>query len=276
MRYEFRCPSCATRYQAKEDWAGKKTKCRNCGTEIEIPFPPLELPDEVTTGGSVVYRHEQGMRDFELALGDSENIEAISNHIERWLGPVDNVYHEMMSDLVHIDLHIVNPTEARPFYSIVTSGMSDRKMHPPEDFHDLGYAELLVNLPPDWPLNQKDLNDPQNYWPIRALKWLARFPHEYETWIFEGHTIPNGHPPEPIAENVDFCCFLLFRSVINPPEFSELKIDDEKTIYFFSLYPLYEGEMNLKLEQGTDALLERFEKHDVDDFIDPCRVDVSL
>jgi len=274
--YEFSCRNCAARYQAKEDWAGKMTDCKKCGQPIEIPYPPLELPKEVSAGGSVIHRHEQPInKEFDPAIGDSENIEKISDHIERWLGPVESVFHELVSDLVHIDVHFVKPTKERPWISLVTSGMSDRPMSPPEEYADLAYAELMINLPPDWPLDQDSLNDIANFWPIQTLKWLARFPHVHDTWIFQSHTIPNNHPPEAICDGVGFCCFLLFPTVLAPEEFGELVIDDKKTIHFFSIYPLYESEMNLKLEQGTDALIDLFDKYELVDIVDPQRPDLT-
>mgnify|MGYP000664765674 CR=1 FL=1 len=37
------------------------------------------------------------------------------------------VFHELMSDIVHIDVHIVPPDENRPFYLLFTTGMSDSR-----------------------------------------------------------------------------------------------------------------------------------------------------
>ena len=33
----FTCPSCATKFKAREEHAGKKTKCRCCGTIVQVP-----------------------------------------------------------------------------------------------------------------------------------------------------------------------------------------------------------------------------------------------
>ena len=43
-------------------------------------------------------------------------------------------------------------------------------------------------------------------------------------------------------------------------------------VHFWSLYPLYAEELELKLNEGSDALLDRFEKHRVTDLLDPWRV----
>lgn len=47
--------------------------------------------------------------DFEGASGDS-SIDEISDHIEKNVGKIHMVFHELVSDQVHIDVHWVKPT----------------------------------------------------------------------------------------------------------------------------------------------------------------------
>lgn len=275
MPIQFRCDECGTRYKVKETLAGRETKCKKCGADLTVPYPPLELPSEVTEGGSTVYRHEAGSRDFQPATGDEENIKRISEHIASHLGDVDHVFHEIVSDLVHVDVHSVAPTKERPYRTLVTSGMSDLPMQTPEGLEEFRFAEVMISLPPDWPTTKEAFEDYNNYWPIEWLKIIARFPHEYETWLSEGHTIPNGDPPEPFAENTRLCGWLLHNPVLAPAEFRSLEISSEKTIHFFAIYPLYEGEMNLKLKKGTDKLVDRFAKAALTEVLDVDRKDLS-
>ena len=268
MKIEFRCNNCGTRYKVKEELAGKKTRCKKCEQPLEVPFPPLELPREVSEGGSTIYRYEERASDLQLAIGDEENIEVISNHIEKHIGEVKMVFHELVSDLVHLDVHWVEATAERPWHTWVTSGMSDRKMKTPEGAEDCGYAELMICLPADWPISEEAFEDENNYWPMYWLKSLARFPHEYETWLFECHTLPNGDPPEQLAPNTKFNGWLLFLPVLAPEEFWELKINEEKTIHFLAIFPLYNAEMNFKLKHGAEALLEKFEQNGVTEVVD--------
>ena len=272
---EFRCSSCGHRLQAKPDHAGETTTCEQCQAQTEVPFPPLELPQEVTDGGSVVYRHEPGMRDWEPAIGSDANIELISNHIQEHIGKVDGVLHEIVSDLVHIDIHCVAPTEDRPFHTLVTSGMSDRPMSAPADAQDCRFLELMICLPPDWPMTKEALTDEDNYWPIRWLKLVARFPHEYNTWLFHGHTIPNGDPPEALSDNNDFTGWLLMPPRLAPDLFRELQIDEQRTIHFAAIFPLYDEEMELKLENGTEILFERLVNQKVTELVDVTRNNVA-
>jgi hypothetical protein len=79
-----------------------------------------------------------------------------------------------------------------------TPGGSEILRHQPRDrdFEPaVGDAELVMALPAEWPLEQSELEDESNYWPLGLLKMLARLPHEFETFVWFGHTIPNGDPP---------------------------------------------------------------------------------
>ena len=231
---------------------------------------------EYSESGIPIYRYEnRDPREFTPASGDGENIEAISDHIEKQIGKVDIVFHEIVSDIVHIDVHWVKPTEKFPFHSFVTSGMSDKPMNVPKGMEAHRYAELCIFLPANWPLQigayqttEEAFKDENNYWPIRWLKKLARFPHEHNSWLGRGHTIPNGENAEPFAANTKFGCMVLFSSLSIGKDFSELKINDEKTIRFYCLYPLYKEEMELKLKKGTEALINGFEKFVVTDIVD--------
>lgn len=202
-------------------------------------------------------------------------MEAISDHIEKHAGPIGNVWHEIVSDLVHIDVHQVAPTKDRPYWTLVTSGMSDLPMNTPEGCEEWKFAELMLCLPGDWKLNQEDFKDEKHYWPIRWLKMLARFPHEYRTWFGWGHTIPNGDPAEPFDKSVGFDCMMLSRPMTLSTEFWSLPIRKDKVIHFYALMPLYPGEVALKLKRGAEELERRFEQHKISEIVDPYRRDVS-
>jgi len=199
----------------------------------------------------------------------------IEKHIEQHIGPISMVWHEVISDLVHIDIHQVPPTADRPYWTLITSGMSDLAMQTPEGAEDFAHAELMLCLPKDWKMEQADWNDEANYWPIRWLKICARFPHEYKTWMAWGHTLPNGDPAQPYAENTQFCCMLLATPRTVSTEFWSLKVREDKTINFFGLYPLYPGEMDLKLSKGAEHVENLFDRKKITELLDLNRQDVS-
>ena len=87
--------------------------------------------DDVSPGGSPIMVHSR-QKDFTPAQGE-EHIAAIGAHIERHLGPVSGVFHEIISDLVHIDVHVVPANDHCPYLRLVTSGMSDLPMTVPAE-----------------------------------------------------------------------------------------------------------------------------------------------
>jgi hypothetical protein len=234
----------------------------------------MNEPSEFSESGNPIYRYGEREKPFEPTTGDEQNIEVISNHIEKHVGAVDWVFHELVSDLVHIDVHIVAPTPERNYYTLITSGMSDRPMKAPEGAEGLRFGELMICLPPDWKLTQEDFKDERNYWPVRTLKFLARMPHEYDTWLSFDHTVPNGDPPEKFP-GTDFCCALIGLPSMFPQEFWKFQVAPDKEILFYVIMPIYREEMELKLKKGADALWELFDKHNVSELVDVKRKNVG-
>lgn len=203
-------------------------------------------------------------------------VEELGAWIEQHIGPIASVFHETVSEAVHVDVYAVAPRAGREFWTLVTGGMSSRAMNVPDDGWAPAFAELVMFLPPDWLVNKEAFGDERNFWPIRWLKLLARFPHQHQTWLGFGHTIPNGDPPQPFAPGVGFCCMLLLSPLHTPEAFSPLRLSDGREVAFYALQPLYEAEMEFKLANGTDALLDRFDERGVDDIVDVGRADVCL
>jgi hypothetical protein len=215
--------------------------------------------DDDEVAGGRVYRHGDRTKPFTPAAG-SEDAEILEDHIDSAFGKVETVFHELLSDLVHIDVHVIPPTESRNFTTLVTSGMSDLPMAAPERAPQCRFAELLLHLPPDWPVSDAAFEDEQFYWPVRLLKSLARFPHEYDTWLWWGHTLPNGDPAEPYEPSFPFSCALIKESWVYSAESATLMCSPEKTVQFFAVAPLFQDEMELKLRKGTETLLKRWSK----------------
>jgi Suppressor of fused protein (SUFU) len=227
---------------------------------------------EFSPGGSRIYRHTNGTAP-RVSHGDGDLIAAVSAHIERFVGEPETVLHQVVSSWVHVDLHVVPPTDERPWTTLVTSGMSQRAMRAP----DAGCtrAELIMALPPTWPLEHSELADDRVYWPFRLLQTLATFPHQYKTWLWTGHTIPHGDPPEPYADDTELCCSILLPPLLVGPGFDVLEFGDRR-VRFLGVYPLYEPEMRLKLESGYEALIDRFDAAGVSELLDPDRPSVVL
>lgn len=269
MRIAFSCEQCGANYKVDADRAGQTAKCRHCGAKLRVPVPPP--PVETSESGSPILRHTERSKPLEIAIGDGEHIDAISEHIEQHIGEVTMVFHEIVSDLVHIDVHHVPPEPNREFHTLITTGMSEKPMTVPEGAEEFRFAELVLCLPPDWKLTREDFADEANYWPIRLLKTLARLPHEYDTWLGPGHSIPNGEEPQPYAKGTRFCCALIVPSLGFGKEFRRLELPDERIVHFYSVWPLLPDETDFKLKHGYEDLMDRLFEHDVTEIIDVAR-----
>jgi len=202
-------------------------------------------------------------------------LEEISAHIARHLGPVETVFHELVSDTMHIDVHVVLPSRESACVRLVTSGMSDLPMTIPDHLSAPRHAELMISLPPDWKLDQASFESGEWYWPVRLLKSLARLPHKYATWLDVGHTVPNGDPAVPYASNTRLCGAIIAPPISSDDDFDTLRIDDDKEIRFYSVVPIYQAEMDLKLRKGAGALFERLGAKHVTDLVAITRPDVT-
>lgn len=123
---------------------------------------------------------------------------------------------------------------------------------------------------------KETFEDENNYWPVRWLKIIARFPHQYDTWVGWDHTIPNGENAEPFSDTTKMGCLMLYPAISLPQEFFELKISDGKSINFYCLYPLYKEEMLFKIKNGSEALMDKFVKKGVPDVVDINRPNTCL
>ncbi len=236
--------------------------------------PKPKKTEETSRSGAPIWRHAERTKPFELAIGDEKSMKKLEAHLTEHLGEAKGVFHEILSDLVHVDIHVFEANEDRDHHTLVTTGMSDRPMKTPEGAEEYRFAELLIHLPADWRLEQKDFADEANYWPIRWLKLLARLPHEYDTWLADGHTIPNGDPPEPFAKNTRLCGVMLIQPMLVSEEFAVADLGHKK-VHFYQVFPLYAEEMQLKLDEGAEALIERLAKADVTLLADPSRPNVA-
>ncbi|MGL4370532.1 MAG: suppressor of fused domain protein, partial [Spirochaetota bacterium] len=170
-------------------------------------------------GSNESLRHSKTAETSETILYADD--ERITDHLNTHLGG-GMVFHEIVSERFHNDVHIVPPSDRYPFNILVTSGMSALPMNIPDGMADRdnwSHAELCLLLPPDWPLDTDSFSDERHYWPIRLLKDLARLPHDYSTWLGWGHTVPNGDPAAAYAEGTELSAAMIIPPFILGTEF---------------------------------------------------------
>ncbi|MCD8092535.1 MAG: suppressor of fused domain protein [Bacteroides sp.] len=199
---------------------------------------------------------QEDSEEYNPEMYEEEELDALETHVEKFFGHSDNIFHEIASPDIHVDIYIIEPTPEKNYYTLITTGMGARRMNVPEELSEykLERAEVMVCLPADWDIYGQG---EENYWPLRWLKILARLPIEQDTWLGWGHTVPNGGP---FADNTKLSCVLL----INPEDVEEgasvCQLPNGEEVNFYQMIPLYEEEMNFKLEHGAEVLLDRMDE----------------
>ena len=198
--------------------------------------------------------------------------EALEAYIEKQYGEIETVFHELKSPDIHLDIYVIKPTEQENYYKLVTVGVGAYQMQVPQNLQGLGMdkAELVIFLPSHW--NIKGIKD-VDYWPIRMMKQIGRLPILCNTWIGEGHSIASEEG-KPYAENTKLnSCFLLCARAEDGAAQSVL-LPSGKKVRFYQIVPAYREEMDYKLENGCNALVQRMIENGVDMVIDPNRKNV--
>lgn len=196
--------------------------------------------------------------DYDPYLYTEEQLKVVERHIERRIGHFNRVFHEIVSPDIHVDIAIIEPTPDRNYYTLVTMGMGAHRMTVPPNLEGENFdrAELVICLPPDWPLNS---SSETWFWPIRWLKVMARLPGEQNTWLAWGHTVSNT---EPFAENTRLSGMI----VCNMEEFDEgadkCILPNGECINFYQIVPLYREEIDYKLRHSKEELLRMLDNID--------------
>ena len=185
-----------------------------------------------------------------------EEMEAIEEHIQQYFGKFENVFHELASPDIHVDICMVPPSAGRDYYTLVTMGMGAHRMNVPEELaeYNLERAELAIALPKNWKMKHEDLKDERWYWPIRLLKVLARLPIASDTWLGFGHTMDNE---QPFAENTKLCAAILTGPQDTEDGSEVCALPGGEEVNFYQVIPLYRDELEYKLAHDADTLLDK-------------------
>ena len=204
--------------------------------------PDGEAPENEETGVPEVYTEEE--------------MEAVEGHIQQYFGKFENVFHELSSPDIHVDICVVPPSEERDYYTLVTMGMGAHRMNVPEELaeYKLERAELAIALPGNWKLKHEDLKDERWYWPIRLLKTMARLPIASDTWLGFGHTMDNE---DDFAKDTKLCAAILTGPQDTEDGSEVCILPSGEEVNFYQVIPLYRDELEYKLAHDADALLDK-------------------
>ena len=204
--------------------------------------PDGEVPEDEESGVPEVYTEEE--------------MEAVEAHIQQYFGKFENVFHELSSPDIHVDICVVPPSGDRDYYTLVTMGMGAHRMNVPEELaeYKLERAELAIALPGNWKLKREDLKNERWYWPIHLLKALARLPIASDTWLGFGHTMDNE---EDFAKDTKLCAAILTGPQDTEDGSEVCILPSGEEVNFYQVIPLYRDELEYKLAHDADALLDK-------------------
>ena len=246
-------------------WASFHTFRREAGT-VNLKTPPEEELDD-SPDGETPENEETGVPE----VYTEEEMEAIEGHIQQYFGKFENVFHELSSPDIHVDICVVPPSEERDYYTLVTMGMGAHRMNVPEELaeYKLERAELAIALPGNWKLKHEDLKNKRWYWPIRLLKTLARLPIASDTWLGFGHTMDNE---EDFAKGTKLCAAILTGPQGTEDGSEVCILPSGEEVNFYQVIPLYREELKYKMEHDADALLDKMDG--ISFVVEPDRQDV--
>ena len=206
--------------------------------------PDGEAPEDEESGVPEVYTEEE--------------MEAVEGHIQQYFGEFENVFHELSSPDIHVDICVVPPSKERYYYTLVTMGMGAHRMNVPEELaeYKLERAELAIALPGNWKLKREDLKNERWYWPIRLLKTLARLPIASDTWLGFGHTMDNE---EDFAKGTKLCAAILTGPQDTEDGSEVCILPSGEEVNFYQVIPLYREELEYKMAHDADALLDKMD-----------------
>ncbi|GDY06508.1 hypothetical protein LBMAG51_12950 [Phycisphaerae bacterium] len=151
---------------------------------------------------------------------------------------------------------------------LLTTGLSDFKMPVHEKHIGKEYIELYFNLPSYWEL--EDSKNPKFSWVFSWLERLKNYVINNNTWFGHGHTMPCGKEMKSLSESMLQNHFILSDPIDLETELSPI-IEEEKTIRFLAIIPIFPDEMDFKQGKGTFKLMEKFRQYNVTEKLDDYR-----
>jgi hypothetical protein len=198
-----------------------------------------------------------------------ENVETLEKHLDKFFKKDEMVvFHEFLSLDFHLDVFFITPKE-KDFNLLLTSGMSLLEMQVSDNISnkdDYRFAELMLILPKEISFGST-ITDENNDWLVNMLKETARFPHHYDTFFSEGHTLQATHDLQPYNDLTKFAGCVLLPSVTFDTDFTEIQ-SPNGVINIYSLFPLYKNELEYKLQNGYNKLLDLLINADTKEIFD--------
>ncbi len=187
----------------------------------------------------------------ELLVYQNDEILSVESHIQKTFGDISAMFQETIGSDVWVDIYVINPTENRNFYTLVTMGMGAYEMTTPLGAEKFKRSELLMTLPPDWDFSESNEN---SFWPIRWLRAIARAPINENSWLSFGHTIESDHS---FSYNTRLSAAILLFPMVSPDiEDYSCQLPNNECVQFYQVVPLYKEELKYCHTHDWEELLD--------------------
>lgn len=195
-------------------------------------------------------------RQEESSTYSLEEMAHLEAYIELSFGEIAYFFHEKVSEDVHFDIAVIEPTKTYDYYKLVSMGGGAYRMNVPPGYEDaLGRAELVMLLPKD---SGFDKDNPASIWPIQKMLEILKTPIRENSWIGYGHTFSDGTP---LTVGTDMKTIGLVTACNKNYGVMRLNRED-KTINFYQMLPMYDEELHIKQKKGMQEFMHQL--HDED------------
>lgn len=189
----------------------------------------------------------------------SEAMQSREDHYESHFGPLtEPVMHSTDVKTPHVDVYRFGPSEDRPFWTLITGGMSDvRQPGLTDDTEGIAArAEIMMYV-----------QEPEN-WMFNVLKGLAEMPFDDDTHLHWYHTVQNGQPMT--AEPSKLTAFFFLPPYFESEDFDTLEVSGD-AVNVLWLVPITEQEREYAVENGGQALEDIFDEMELEPVVDESR-----
>jgi hypothetical protein len=226
-------------------------------------FTKKDVPKQVSDGGSLIHRYtaDQWAQTQIGSSGTSAESGQIRDEVYlRRFGTAKQVWHEPIPLIPHIDvMEYYRTSKDGSVCTLVTSGMSDLAMNVPPKTKAPARVELILYC-----------TEPQPAY-IATLRFLAHFAHDQKTWIGAFHTIPMGDQTGTMCSAALDTIFLLPPIVQKDNDLAKDLILNGEAVQFLWVVPISAAECKIKLDKGSNALLDLFQENRHPYIFDPNR-----
>ncbi|WP_405155032.1 suppressor of fused domain protein [Paenibacillus sp. FSL K6-0108] len=227
-------------------------------------------------------------RNPRIRVTDRQDAEA---HISTFYGPIQHMIPADSNDAGDPEIYITEPTAAVPYQTLVSFGNSYFRGMTPASL-DTGYAEIVMHLPVDAQLKEKNWENRPLGWVVPMMRhfvkeimqrgyftgqWLV-FPNQSEEDLadtyremFSETGVPAHTKILPYNDSITYCGVMIVpplpqcaEALTMPYRDAGKEMEGEWPIYFHTLLPLYREEVIHFFEKGRDSLISKLMAHGVE------------